>query len=402
MNDRRAASDLVVAIIGGGAAGAAAAWRAARGGAVVHVAHAWGGASSLYSGALDDVWHDADGKLLDSDVLGFVAAFGAFRLGAHPARVVSTAGVLRVARGTDVGVLDLEPLAGRHIAVADVARDDWDAAFVCRALAETQWAERTGTRFSAVPLPMLREAYESQLGAFDFARSFDAEGRLVRLGHDITERSRAVDAWLFGPWLGTDPETVERLRQAVELPVGEALSSPGGAAGARFDLARDRLLDTLKVRVHRARVAELEVQGDHVRLCFDRAARLPALDVDAAILAVGGVAAGGIRLLPPSELSPRGPSFGLSLSAPVDLSLDGRELEWASTLYGIDLTALGMGALERVGVRVSRGRVSGQNRLFAAGDVVAGGQRTVLSAVRSGALAARAALELPKVSASTA
>jgi len=116
------------------------------------------------------------------------------------------------------------------------------------------------------------------------------------------------------------------------------------------------------------------------------------LEVDAVVLAVGGVAAGGVVLDDPLQGHRGGASFHLSLDAPVRFELDGEELDGVSSLHGVDFEKLGLGVLERVGLLAEEQRVGGQRGLFAAGDAVAGRRRTVLEAVRSGIAAADAAL----------
>ena len=77
--------------------------------------------------------------------------------------------------------------------------------------------------------------------------------------------------------------------------------------------------------------------------------------------------------------------FHLSLEAPVTIEIDGRSVDGASTLHGLDFDALGLDALERVGI-------SPRDSMLAAGDCVADRPRTVLEAVRAGIRAAKRAL----------
>jgi glycerol-3-phosphate dehydrogenase subunit B len=107
------------------------------------------------------------------------------------------------------------------------------------------------------------------------------------------------------------------------------------------------------------------------------------------VLALGGVAGGGIRLAHSfAERAPVRP-FELSVSGDLPLALDGRPLDDVASLHGVDLTASGLSLLERVGVSTDGARVHGYDRIFAAGDVVAGRPRTMLEAVRAGCEAAR-------------
>jgi hypothetical protein len=110
------------------------------------------------------------------------------------------------------------------------------------------------------------------------------------------------------------------------------------------------------------------------------------------ILATGGVLGGGVRYVSGLQ-STRNGAFALSLEAPVELRLDGRDVGLVAGSEGADLVALGMGVLDRVGVRVTEALgLPEQPGLFAAGDVVAARPRTALEAVSAGIRAAAAAL----------
>ena len=126
------------------------------------------------------------------------------------------------------------------------------------------------------------------------------------------------------------------------------------------------------------------------------------LAADAVVLAIGGIAAGGVIYAPPEHaagtgLPPGGKvPFELSVAAPVVLSARGPgRMGIVGSMHGpeLDLSAWpvgdGPGALEAVGV-LCVGVRAGEG-IYAAGDVVAGRARTVLEAVASG-LAAGAAV----------
>ena len=150
-----------------------------------------------------------------------------------------------------------------------------------------------------------------------------------------------------------------------------------------------KLLERLGILELRARALGLAPDEGKWKLELDH--ENSAIWADAVILAVGGVAAGGVRMSGTLAGSPeRG--FRLSLEAPVDFELDGRSLE-VSTLFGVDFTVHGISALERIGISVDeRAAVRGAAGLYAAGDSVAGGPRTVLKAVIQGLRAAEAAI----------
>jgi glycerol-3-phosphate dehydrogenase subunit B len=405
-----------VVVIGAGMAGTAAAFAAAVAGAPVVVVHDRAGASALYSGALDlEPWDAALAYELpqqkreaprDDALDAFIAALGVHRLtGLHPERaglVATQAGVVRPALGADDALLELAPLAGRHIAVADAERDDWDAPLLARTLAASAWAVRTQTRFSAVSLRMLRTGHERRIAPYDLAALHDDPARCSALAEALKAASAGVDAWLLGPWLGLEPETVRNLRALCSLPLGESTSLMGGAAGARFERARDRLLAARGVDVRQARITHVSARGPRYGVELEPEATAPGgarrveLDARAVVLATGGVGAGGVAFTwtPPSVI--RG--FELPFAAPVTLALDGEELGGGGSLYGPSLETIGLGALERVGIACDAlGRPVGQNPgetgLLVAGDAVSGRPRTMLEAaltgLRAGNVAAR-------------
>ena len=123
------------------------------------------------------------------------------------------------------------------------------------------------------------------------------------------------------------------------------------------------------------------------------------------VLAIGGIAAGGVIYAPPergagTELPPGGKvPFELSLDAPVVLSTgDGGRMGIVASMHGPELDvaawpAFGRpGALEAVGVRCEGVRAG--DGIYAAGDVVAGQPRTVLEAVSSGIAAGAVGADL--------
>jgi glycerol-3-phosphate dehydrogenase subunit B len=182
------------------------------------------------------------------------------------------------------------------------------------------------------------------------------------------------------------------------LPVGETTSHVGGAAGARFERARDALFGGSSVEVSHGRVSAVEVEGERWLVRFDddgetKKGRDGELEAGAVVLATGGVAAGGIAFVWDPERGAHG--FRLPFSAPVALALDGEPGDSGGSLYGASLETRGLGVLERVGIHAApTGAPLGESRpgLFVAGDAAAARPRTVLEAVRSGIRAARAAL----------
>ncbi|MEB2311127.1 MAG: FAD-dependent oxidoreductase [Sorangiineae bacterium] len=348
---------MTVVVVGGGVAGTAAAWLLAQEGVECVLYHERAGASALYAGAVDG---DAPGD----ELAGFAAALGLWRLG--PCTVASPDGLARPALGRDAALLDLGEWAGRRVAVADVARDGWDARLVARSLG-----------LEAVPVTGLREDYERRLGDWDFAALHDEPGRAAWLAEHLARAGEGVDAWLVGPWLGTMPGVAARVTELAGKPVGETLSMLDGPAGSRFEAARDALLGT---RARRGRVTRVARDGAGFRVALEDG---EALEAEAVVLATGGVAAGGIRLEPPLAGHAGGAGFALGFDAPVTLELDGVLADRASTLHGVDFERLGRDVVERIGA------VSAVEGLALAGDLLAGRPRNVLEAVRSGLAAAR-------------
>jgi anaerobic glycerol-3-phosphate dehydrogenase len=389
-----------VAVVGAGAAGTAAAWTLARAGARVTVIHDRAGSSALYSGALDDELEPSPfAPGVSADARAFAEALGVWRIG--PTTLATREGVVRAASGADRALLDLDPLAGKSIAVADVPRDDWDGSLLAAALSTSRWAERTGTRFSVVELEAMKRGHERRITSHDFAALYDDPERLTAFAALLDAARGHHDAWLVGPWLGTSPATFARLRRSVSFPVGETTSGVGGAPGARFENARDELFSASSVDTVRARVVAIEPRGPRwlVRFVRDDQGE-DELEAQAVVLATGGVAAGGVAFVWDPVRGAHG--FRLPFTAPVELALDGEPGDSGGSLYGASLDVRGLGVLERVGVHAdAEGAVFREGArstgLFASGDALAARPRTVLEAVRSGVAAARAALLLTHV-----
>jgi anaerobic glycerol-3-phosphate dehydrogenase len=384
-----------VAVIGAGAAGAAAAWCARRAGLEVTVFSDRAGATALGSGAMDaeppEQGSERPHAELSGDVLEFARALGVWSLGAGS--VVTRQGLVRPILGRDSALLDVEPLRGRKIALADLERDDWDAVGLARSLAASAWATQTRTSFEAVRIPALRRGAERRISAYDFAALHDHPERSGWFGGLLREASAGFDAWLLGSWLGLEPGVPDRVREIVGLPLGEVTSPLGGPVGARFDAASRRLFAETGVKQRDARVVRVSRSGSGWSLLVnDENDERGLLQFSAVVLALGGVAAGGIELTADPQSGRNG--FKLGLEVPARLSLDGEVAAQASSLYGPDFEATGFGPLERVGVeRTSEGWVKSdagaELGLVAAGDCVAARPRTLLEAVRSGCAAAK-------------
>jgi hypothetical protein len=387
-------------VIGGGFAGCAAAWELAQLGADVSLVWDSGGASELYSGALDlEPWATSDGASVyapSAHEAEFLASLGLWALNEGiPTRLGAGSGVVRSAALRDRAQLNLEVWRGGKVAVVDWGRPGWDGALLARAWSESAWARATRTEFLRVALepPSIREL--RLLSDYDLATCFDDAAWQAT----VAERLRAIDpvfaACMTGPWLGLSPDTAERLRRLSGRALGEALSDPGGLAGVRFQVARDAWLGRARLAAYRGKVDAVQRSAQGLRVRWqERGAQSSAPMAElfqCVILATGGVLGGGVQYASGLESTRHG-AFSLSLDAPAELRLDGRDVSLLAGSEGADLVALGMGALERVGVRVLADQgVPEQPGLFAVGDVVAGRPRTALEAVRAGIRAASAA-----------
>lgn len=376
-----------VAVVGAGAAGLAAAWSAARLGARVTVFRAGAGATALYSGVLDDAPLGGEGlsvSSVDSHVLALTTAVDAWSVGSEARTIATDAGVVRSARGIDPALLDLAPLAGKDIAVV---RSEWlayDAASLARALAASDWARESRTRFRTVDVPLVKRE-ERHVNPYDLARKHDDPDRLLALGRALRAVPDPPEAWLFGPCLGTRPGAADRLSEMAGRRCGETTSPPGGPAGARFEVAADELLSAI-VDLRRQRVAKVERRGDRWQLNGPEG---ETTDADRVVLAHGGLAAGGVVLAGGAGGSATW--FRSGIEVPAYAGLDGKILDGASSQYGVDVHALGLSMLERVGLFADGMRVPGQEGLFVAGAARADEPRTVLRAVATGIEAGRLA-----------
>ena len=367
-----------VLVIGAGVAGVAAAHRARARGAEVRLVHRVAGATELSSGAIDYVpWTQPERQPESGLISAFLNELDLWTL-AGKTLVATTSGVVRRAAGADRALLNLAPLAGSVIAVPDVDRDDWDARLFVHALRESAWTRATSTRFELVRVPLLFESHERRIAPHDFAALHDGDERrrwfCERLGN-----AGSPDAWLVGPWLGTEPGTAAAIARELGLPVGEATSMPGGPAGARFARARQRLLARAGVDVRQQSVQCVRRRGSRWEAVLENG---EVLHADAVVVAIGGVAAGGV-LLENRIRQMSHASFRLSLEAPVELLIRQERAESVASAHGFDFGARGLTVLEHVGARV----LPGSEGLHLAGDVVAGRPNTILMAIESGLVA---------------
>lgn len=377
-----------VVVVGAGFAGLAAAFAARRSGADVTVVQRGAGGSALYAGVVDGSL--AGLPPASAGLLNELAR--ALGLELSPACVVATReGVVRSASGAEQALLNLAPLAGKRIGLVDVARDDWDAPLLLRSFNESDWARATSTSFTLLPLPLLEKGHQRRVSSFDFAAGLERAERPGWLAQ-LLKAHAGPDAWLFGPWLGIKQPLARELTVAAGVPVGEVTSPPGGAAGARFELRREALLQSLGVEQVTARLQSVQVADSLVTLQLEGGATVSA---DALVLATGGLVSGAVELS--GALSGAEPAgFELAIAGLPPLEMRGELGRPVSSLFGVDLAARGRQLLERVGLAVEAdGSVSGARCVLAAGDVLAPSPPSVGHALLSGLLAgARAARDV--------
>jgi len=369
-----------VVIVGAGFAGVAAAWAVREAGARALVFTAHAGSTELYSGVLD-------GPAPTPEVVALSRALGLVT-SAEPRAIATREGLVRRVHGRDQALLDLEALAGKTIAVADVGRDEWDGELLARSYAASPWARETQTRFRSVAVAALKSGAERRISPFDFARALDPAARSDELGRSLSAAARDVDAWLFGPWLGIDANVAEALTRAAGQPVGETASAVGGAAGARFVARRTALFTArgIECRTQAVRAVTPDESGGFA-VTLAGGERVHARAV---VLAVGGVASGGVTLGGAAH------PMGLSLTAPVEIELDGDVLDGASWLSGPSFQRQGFRALEALGIAAGAGRERQPNSaLFACGDALAAQPRNAFTALSTGITAGRNALASP-------
>lgn len=373
-----------VVVVGAGVAGVAAAWALVKRGVQVTLLEQRAGSSEFASGMV----YGAP-EVLTPAVHRFVQDMDLWRAWQGEWNVTSQGQITR-SLAADRALLDLSQLAGKTIGVADLGRDDWDGELMAGVLNEQAWAVQTHTRFVAVAVSGLKSNAERRIPAADFAALQDEPERAEWLASQLAEQEKR-DAWLLGPWLGLVEDVAVRLSSRLQVPVGESASRPGGAAGVRWSQARGRFLAQLGLVPELGQLSEVSLVEGGVELRFaGRDGKNTLIVAEAAILATGGVAAGGIAFTG-SLAEPSTQGLELAYRAPLLLELDGELLASPGSRCPVSLQS-DLGGLERVGVDPARLSRESRGRLAVAGDLVVGAPCSIGAAASSGLLAAESLL----------
>ena len=403
-----------VVVIGSGVAGVAAAFAAQAAGARVTVVSDGSGASRFMSGAVDErAWELDDPALFplrDAEVAHVLSELGLWRAGDERSRVATPWGIVRSAYACDRAVLNLASMHDAHVAVLRVNREGWDAELLSNAWQHDPWCSSRRIGFHPIEVPFLEAPDEAFLSDAELAALLDDPARLARLAAVLRDRVVAFDAVLLGPWLGIDGDAAGLLRTELGYPVGETLSFLASSAGARFDRAAGRLFDRLGVVHVHARVLEIAPRdAQYAVRCEGEPTEVLA---DAVVLACGGLAGGGVHFDPADAdlagempVAPRAP-FRLSFASPAIVGANGHPSGFPGSMQGLNLEAFDWpavahqaSALERVSVLASGPQCFDAKGLllrgiFVAGEVASNHPAGMLSSLRSGLAAGRAAASI--------
>jgi hypothetical protein len=392
-----------VIVVGAGVAGTAAAIAAAAEGMRTTIVDGGTGASTLSTGAIDFVpWTQTAGPAasISQHERVVLDALGGYALADRAALLLTSAGIVRSARGHDIALLDVANCANGQVGVVRCDRPGWDADALARA-----W----GSLYDPIDATVMRHAGERIFPDADFAARHDDEDRLGWLADRLREAmagsGRTFSALVLPPALGVERARAGALSKRLGLPCGEAVGSPGGPSGLRFERARDRALASAGVARIAARVTTVKWVSPKWRVSIDDG---DAHEGDTVVLATGGLVGGGIEYAPWEAISASAPPprarapFRLAVNAPLTLGSRGQPLETPGSLFGVPPESLTSpfvddALFDRVGVLVDdNGLGAGAGHApFAAGELVADTPHTWLAAlcsgVRAGAAAAREA-----------
>ncbi len=398
-----------VLVIGSGIAGTAAALAGATAGARTRLILGTSGATTLSSGAIDEVpWEQMAPRMrpVSEHEQSVLAQIGLYALRAEGSLVATMAGTVRRARGTDRAILDLEPLRGGAVAVPRSDHHGWDASALARAWSDAPLARERSLTFVAVDAQITRFRDEHSLRDAEIAARHDEAARLTWMAERLSEVKNQGEflGMMVPPWLGIDRPLAAEVSRKLGISCGEAVVGLAGPSGARFLRARDRALDAAGIETTAGWVKRVEREADHWTVELEDGT---VHEAAAVILASGGLIGGGLRYEPSAAiLASAVPPFSrltfrATIDAPVSIGAHGRLLDLPGSLFGAAPESLAWPftndpLLERAGVLVGEdARVTGApSGLFACGDLVADRPRAWLDALASGVRAGRAAAAL--------
>jgi hypothetical protein len=353
-----------------------------------------------------DAGHDAGhdvGAAVDTDERAFLDAMGLWELKNHPVQLATLWGATRPAMGCDRALLDLSPYEHARILVPRADRPAWDADLLARSWSEQPWARQHHVAFVPIDAGLLQQDSFRHAVDAEFAASLDDDqacDKFADLLREAVDRSLGGDALLLGPWLGVQSDVAGRLAQRLGMPVGETLTLMGGAAGARFEMAAEKLL--ADIRVDRLCECVVELRASEVGWEARCRHADDLLRSKAVVVACGSFVGGGVVLtsaeeaqmceVPPRPTSP----FSLSFRSPLCLAVDGQVNHFVASLQGLNLERLAWPhapqqrwVLDRVnvfhdGVQALDAEGSPIRGVFVGGEVAYDHAHAMLSSVATG------------------
>lgn len=377
----------MIVVVGSGIAGVAAALTTRAEGEDVTLVRGAAGATVLAPGTIDDAPWQQDGSLasLDAQETHVLDALGIHRIGNERAKVATTSGIVRPARGIDRALLDLARVRGL-VVIPAIEREGWDARALARCLSEH------GIESEARAAQLILQTDDRVVPDADLAAKNDDAARLATFAERLREIATGASAILLPPWLGIEAPRAEALSQLVGVACGEIAASPGSSAGMRFMRARDRALEKAGIAI----VSGFATRIEHRDGCILHIKDGEPLRARAIVVATGGLVGGGIAYTPSDSLLatalprvPR-PPFALSIEGAGTIGHRGEPVLVPGSLFGVQPEMLAWpfsDAMERVGI------IACEPDVHAAGDVLADRDRTFLAALRSGVHAAHEALK---------
>ncbi|NRA33559.1 MAG: hypothetical protein HRU17_09485 [Polyangiaceae bacterium] len=375
-------------VVGAGAAGTASAWAASSRADVIVLCDRDGDTAlaggALLTGGADDV------PLSFSEtaaVTEFFEKLNYWRL--QPDRVVSDTGMLLACAGLTDWQLPASRFdalqEGATVGVVAWGTNESESRLLARALREQLAAQ--GLHFEAIAIAGAGRWADTP--SADIAGYLDTAPGFAELEAGLKTQCEKLAAALFPPVLGVAENLGTFLEKSLSLPCGEWAGALRSTAGHRFASRRDALFQAVGVEMRGDRAESLARTADGWKIEFRGGGSLLA---DRIVLACGGLASGGIRLGSSAETLSGAPAASLSWKAPGDVVLDGTHVSSTGAASGLDLSHLGLDALQRIGLQADRAGGLRAPGLFGAGALLAGRPRTLLEAVVSGLAAGSAAI----------